>query len=246
MSFAITVDEDEKITEFFKDNNFYQIPFYVKEDTTTDINNVELDVSFDGYDIMDGDFVATLPQVLFELNYSGNFPYNDTTVVTFSLDNRRIAYSEMTIDYDTINKIVSYKYEPELDNGKHYLKVIRKPLSVGDSGENLYEKLFTVSNELKAVDIYNFPNPASNVTNFTFRLAKIPEELDIKIYTVAGRLIKSFELQSYDLKADINKIYWDLTDQDGDKIANGVYLYKIILRDKDKVEHYTQKLAIVR
>ena len=44
----------------------------------------------------------------------------------------------------------------------------------------------------------------------------------------------------------INKIHWDLTDQDGDKIANGVYLYKIILRDQDKVEHYTQKLAIVR
>ena len=246
MAFAITIDGTNIIPEFFEDNNFYRVPFYVKKDTSTNIVSAKLNVKFDGFDILDGDFVADKPQVTFELNYSGNFPYDDTTVVKFILDNKTIAYSEMNVDYDTINSIISYQYEPELNNGKHYLKATRKPLYVGDTGETLYEKLFTVSDELKAVDIYNYPNPASEETNFTFRLAKVPESLDIRIYTVAGRLVKIFKLKNYDLKADINKIYWDLTDEDGDKIANGVYLYKITLRSGNKIEHYTEKLAIVR
>lgn len=244
MAFSISVDEDEKITEFFKDNNYYQIPFYVKKDTVTNINSAEIDVKFDGFEIMDGDFVTNSPQILFELNYTGNFPLEDTTAIRFTLDNKQIYYSQMNIDYDTVNRTIEYTYEPDLGDGQHYLRVTENHLLIDDSFG--LDKLFTVSNELKALDIYNFPNPASEETDFTFRLARVPEELDIKIYTVAGRLIKIFELQSYDLKADINKIHWDLTDQDGDKIANGVYLYKIILRDQNKVEHYTQKLAVVR
>lgn len=244
MAFSITVDEEEKIREFFKDNNFYQIPFYVKKDTTTNINSAEIDVKFDGFEILDGDFVTNTPQILFELNYIGNFPLEDTSAIRFTLDSKRVYNSQMNIDYDTVNRRITYKYEPQLDDGQHYLRVTEHHELIDDNFG--IDKQFTVSNELKALDIYNFPNPASDETDFTFRLARVPEELDIKIYTVAGRLIKVFELQSYDLKADINKIHWDLTDQDGDKIANGVYLYKIILRDRDKVEHYTEKLAIVR
>lgn len=244
MAFSITVDEEEKITEFFKDNNFYQIPFYVRKDTVTSINSAEIDVKFDGFEIINGDFVTSSPQILFELHYSGNFPLEDTSAIRFTLDNKQVYNSQMNIDYDTVNRTVSYSYEPELEDGDHYLRVTENHLLIDDSFG--IDKLFTVSNELKAVDIYNFPNPASDVTDFTFRLTKVPEELDIKVYTVAGRLIKTFELQSYDLKADLNKIHWDLRDQDGDKIANGVYLYKIILKDNDKVEHFTQKLAVVR
>jgi len=245
MAYSITVDEQNKITEFFKDNNYYEIPFYVKKDTTVNVNTTEINVKFDGFEIMDGDFVSNQPTILFELNYSNNFPVGDTTAVVFTLDNKRVYTSKMNVDYDTINKTISYLYEPELEDGQHYLKVTGKPDIITDNSFGI-DKLFTVSNKLKAVDIYNFPNPASDETDFTFRLAKVPESLDIKIYTIAGRLIKIFELQSYELKTDINKVHWNLKDEDGDKIANGVYLYKVILRDQDKVEHYTQKLAIVR
>jgi len=245
MAYSITVDEQNKITEFFKDNNYYEIPFYVKKDTTVNVNTTEINVKFDGFEIMDGDFVSNQPTILFELNYSNNFPVGDTTAVVFALDNKRVYTSKMNVDYDTINKTISYIYEPKMEDGQHYLKVTGKPDIITDNSFGI-DKLFTVSNKLKAVDIYNFPNPVSDETDFTFRLAKVPESLDIKIYTIAGRLIKIFELQSYELKTDINKVHWNLRDEDGDKIANGVYLYKVILRDQDKVEHYTQKLAIVR
>lgn len=49
-------------------------------------------------------------------------------------------------------------------------------------------------------------------------------------------------------KAGLGEIrpYGDGRDEDGDVLANGVYLYKVIMKDGDKSEEVTQKLAIVK
>jgi flagellar hook assembly protein FlgD len=83
-------------------------------------------------------------------------------------------------------------------------------------------------------------------SHFTFKLTQIPEEIKIKIFTIAGRLVKELKLSSADLKYDFNKIYWNGRDADGDILANGVYLYKVIMKAGDKTEDVTQKLDIVR
>ena len=142
------------------------------------------------------------------------------------------------MEYDTINHTIKSTYQPSLENGDHFLRV------AGDSFS--LDKYFEVSNELKIVDLYNYPNPFAENTSFTFKLTRVPEEVVIKIYTVAGRLIKNIFLRSSDLKTDFNKIEWDGRDEDGDRIANGVYIYKVILKDPSESESYTQKLAVVR
>ena len=108
------------------------------------------------------------------------------------------------------------------------------------------EKQFRVSNEVKLLDVYNYPNPTSGETHFTFKLTQIPDEIKIKIYTIAGRLIKEINIPPTDLKYDFNKIFWDGRDEDGDIPGNGVYLYKVILTAGEKTEKVIQKLAIVR
>ena len=99
---------------------------------------------------------------------------------------------------------------------------------------------------MKLLDVYNYPNPTSGETHFTFKLTQIPDEVKIKIYTIAGRLIKEINIPSTDLKYDFNKIFWDGRDEDGDFPGNGVYLYKVILTAGKKTEKVIQKLAIVR
>jgi flagellar hook assembly protein FlgD len=74
----------------------------------------------------------------------------------------------------------------------------------------------------------------------------LPDELKIYIYTIAGRLVKIITKNSSQLKYDFNTIYWDGRDEDGDLLANGVYLYKIIMKKGDKTDNIIQKLAIVR
>ena len=94
--------------------------------------------------------------------------------------------------------------------------------------------------------MYNYPNPTNGVTYFTFKLTQIPDEIKIKIYTIAGRLIKEIRTPRANLNYDFNKIYWNGRDEDGDEIANGVYLYKVILTSGDKTQNVIQKLAIVK
>jgi hypothetical protein len=78
--------------------------------------------------------------------------------------------------------------------------------------------------DLKVKNLVNYPNPFKDDTQFTFELTQ-SAEAEIKIYTVAGRLIRT--LRPGILPAGYNQVYWDGKDADGDGLANGVYLYKI-------------------
>ena len=59
-------------------------------------------------------------------------------------------------------------------------------------------------------------------------------------------LVKTIKLKSKELNYDFNRIYWDGRDQDGDLLANGTYLYKVILHSGNTTKNVIQKLAIIR
>ena len=73
-----------------------------------------------------------------------------------------------------------------------------------------------------------------------------PVDVDIKIYSVAGRLIRNLEAKN--LAENFIKVDWDGRDQDGNQIANGAYLYKLIVKSTDGAfnKSVLGKLAIVR
>jgi hypothetical protein len=245
--FDISIDPDNKIVELYKDNNSYQIPFYIRQDTTiTSINEATLAVSFDGIDIIDGDFISPTPEINIILKYPTWFPIGDTTAVEFYLNNNPINYSQLEINYDTVNRTITYSYNPALSDGEHVLRVYGQNIIGNIESMPGYEKLFMVANDLRLVDVYNYPNPFTESTHFTFRLSQIPDELRIKIYTIAGRLIKEISKNSSELTFDFNKIFWDGRDADGDIIANGTYFYKFIVKLNDRTETITEKLVIAR
>jgi flagellar hook assembly protein FlgD len=68
----------------------------------------------------------------------------------------------------------------------------------------------------------------------------------INIFTLTGRKIKEIKLSSSDLQNDFNRIYWDGKDEDGEVLANGVYLYKLISIKDNKSVTSINKLAIIR
>jgi flagellar hook assembly protein FlgD len=74
----------------------------------------------------------------------------------------------------------------------------------------------------------------------------VPDELKIRIFTIAGRLIKEIVKKSNELNYDFNRIYWNGRDEDGDILANGVYLYKIIMKKGNKTDTFINKIAILR
>lgn len=85
--------------------------------------------------------------------------------------------------------------------------------------------------ELALEGVLNYPNPFNprrEHTTFTFSLNQ-SATVSIKIYTVAGRLIKTIEdvpgVDGFNYFQEGLK--WDGRDEVGDPVANGVYFYKI-------------------
>jgi hypothetical protein len=111
------------------------------------------------------------------------------------------------------------------------------------------ETYFEVSStdELRISDVFTYPNPFRDGTEFTFRQnLRSPLTVTVKIYTVAGRLIQILDAAA---SGDpFVRVPWDGRDRDGDAIANGVYLYKIVATTGDGrfTSEALGRLAVVR
>jgi hypothetical protein len=247
LSFLISIDEPEKLLEIFEDNNIYEIPFYVIKDTTvSSVTETSITALFDGVEILDGDFVSASPLIDISLHYPIWFPINDTSAVEFYLNTNRINYDQFKINYDTVNRIANYQFSPALSDGDYSFRIYGVDIDGRMQSQPGFEKYFNVQNKLEALNVYNYPNPFSEKTYFTFVLTQLPEDLRIKIFTVAGRLIREIKLTSTQLNVGFNRIEWDGRDEDNDNLANGVYLYKLITTDAENSFSITQKLVIAR
>ncbi|MFI5145103.1 MAG: type IX secretion system sortase PorU, partial [Ignavibacteria bacterium] len=116
------------------------------------------------------------------------------------------------------------------------------------NNSSIVELYFTVASSvsLQVLNIYNIPNPFKDNTVFTFQ-HNYPDPINakIKIYTVAGRLIK--EIDRYNISEKFVSIPWDGHDADGDRLSNGVYIYKLTVETgKGNSIVNTGKLAVLR
>jgi len=245
IQFNIAADPENKILEFFKDNNIYSVPVFVKPNNKP----ASLKLSFNGNDIINGDYISPNPEINIELTDLSLIPISDTTFVKMYLNNKIVPYknnSSVKYSFSSVNPKYIINYTPHLADGNYIFKVVGKNASGRTIDTSGIVRTFSVKNDLQLMDVYNYPNPFKDETCFTFKLTQIPDELKIKIFTLAGRMIKEFSLTSVELKYDFNRIYWNGRDTDGDLASNGVYLYKVISRKGGETIQTIQKLAIVR
>jgi len=98
------------------------------------------------------------------------------------------------------------------------------------SAETFFE--VSSSDNLTITDVFPYPNPFADATAFTFRHNQNGTlDVEVKVYTIAGRLVQS--LQQTSTGDRMVRLPWDGRDRDGDVLANGVYLYKLIVRTVD-------------
>jgi hypothetical protein len=101
--------------------------------------------------------------------------------------------------------------------------------------------------KLTVQNVYNYPNPFRQETVFTFQHNQsVPIDVQIKIYTVAGRMIA--ELKEYSITDRFVRIPWNGIDADGDRIGNGVYFYKVLAQttDGEYASEVVGRLAVIR
>jgi hypothetical protein len=184
----------------------------------------------------DGDLVGQSPLLIIDLfdesgiNISGGVGHrfqawidNDVNSIDLSsyYKGTTDSYKEGTTEYELSN----------LSNGNHTIKV--KSFDVFNNSSTS-EINFKVSSQdgLSVQNVLNYPNPFSKSTKFTFEQNQdTPLDITIKIFTVSGRLIKT--IKEFGLTDHFIQIEWDGHDDDGDAIANGIYLYKVITKTQD-------------
>ncbi|MFC1501881.1 type IX secretion system sortase PorU [bacterium] len=151
----------------------------------------------------------------------------------------------LTLDGSEQEDITSYF---EYDEGSFLKGELLYPLTAIAEGEhNIFLKAWDNANnsttqslmfqviseeELRLENVLNYPNPFDYTTgtHFTFQL-NLDAEIEIKIFTVSGRLIK--QLDGIWGEPGFNMVPeegWDGRDDMGDELANGVYLYKVIAK----------------
>lgn len=245
-SFLISVDTSNRYEELFKDNNVFQTSFFIKPAIVTSITEDYINLTFDGQEIFNGDYVNNNPRIEAKIFVPTWFPISDTSSIKIYISNVAIPYISFdTINYDSVNRILTVVFNPKLSEGQHNFSLFTVNVNGQLENSPAIERFFNVTDNFRIENVYNYPNPFAGETYFTFKLTQIPDELSIKIFTVAGRLIKEINKSSSELNMDFNRIYWDGRDEDGDNIANGVYFYRIITKKDGTSEVVTQKLAKV-
>jgi flagellar hook assembly protein FlgD len=105
------------------------------------------------------------------------------------------------------------------------------------------------STKLALDHVLNYPNPFTTKTTFFFEHNKpcIGMNIQIQIYTVTGKIIKT--LESYKVCDGFRNtsIDWDGKDEFGDQLAKGVYVYRLKVRTDDgESTEKLERLVILR
>ncbi|MGI4760940.1 MAG: C25 family cysteine peptidase [Janthinobacterium lividum] len=208
-----------------------------------------LDVAIDGRHILDGELVAPRPVIAIQLKDEDRLrlitdasfftiflkrPDGTTTPVNvngadvhFSVDNS--AGSLARLDY-------SPGLSQPLPDGTYTLSVQGRDASNAAAGTINYEVKFTVVNESKISNVYPYPNPVTSKAKFVFTVTgqELPRNMKIQIMTLTGRVVREIfmsELGPLHIGNNVTDYAWDGTDQYGDRLANGTYLYRVSVDD---------------
>lgn len=211
-----------------------------------------IDVYFDGTRIQNGDLVSSQPIILIEIRDENQFLLlNDTSMYQLSLrypdgSSELLSYQDDRIEFipatsNSDNK-ASVTFQPILSlDGTYELRIQARDRSNNASGRLDLIKEFEVINEQRIANVFNYPNPFTSSTQFVYTLTgnAPPAQLRIQVMTVSGRVVRDIDLAAEEqLKIGTHRTQftWDGTDEYGDELANGVYLYRVIASDDNGAE----------
>lgn len=145
----------------------------------------------------------------------------------------------------------------DLEAGRHTLSVRAWDVL---NNSNAADLSFSIANDevLDVFNVYNYPNPMNRETRFIFEHNQppgTPADVQIRIYTLSGRPIRTIHsdeaLPEGVLGSGPLVVHWDGKDDDLDRPATGIYLYRIrVAIDRPggdrQVSEHVEKLAIIR
>ena len=238
----VNINPDFDQPEQYLFNNFGFRSFYVKPDSLNPI----MDVTFDGVHILNRDIVSSKPHILIKLKDEAKWMIlTDTSSLTVKIRYpngtlRRFYFSNDTLRFTPAGPAPNTDNTAAIDflpyfaeDGDYELIVSGKDMSNNQAGTMEYRVGFQVINTPMISNMLNYPNPFTSSTAFVFTLtgSDVPQNIKIEIMTITGKIVREItkdELGPLHIGRNITEFKWDGTDQYGQKLANGIYLYRVV------------------
>ena len=122
----------------------------------------------------------------------------------------------------------------QLAPGKHQITVNAWDIS-NNSAEASIEFIIADGELGKLENVFAYPNPFSEHVNFSFQhdLDENELNLQINIYDLYGKLVKTLTNDTFAARYSANTANWDFRTNFGSNLPNGIYLFDVILRSTD-------------
>ncbi len=239
----LTLNPADDQAEVVRFNNFLVADLGVSVDQVAP----DLKVYYDGRRIRDGELVSGKPEILIQVRdespyrrlddssaYLVQLLHPDGTRETIRMADSRVDFIPAPADGENMAEVY---FRPELlQDGPYTLVVQASDRSKNAAGRLEYRQSFEVINQQLITNVLTYPNPFTTQTSFVYTLtgSTPPDMFRIQIMTVSGRVVRDIDLLAYEaisVGTHQTDFKWDGTDEYGDLLANGVYLYRVITSD---------------
>lgn len=236
----VEINPNNAQPEQYHFNNILFKELFVKPDNY----NPLLDITFDGVHILNKDIVSAKPHILVNLKDESRFmALSDTAYIKVQVrfpdgslrtyhfgDSMHFTPANLSTGNNTAT-IDFLPYFPE--EGEYELIVSGRDVVGNTAGAIDYHVTFTVISKAMISNLLNYPNPFSTSTAFVFTItgSEVPQNMRIQILTITGKVVREItidELGPLHVGRNITEFKWDGTDMYGAKLANGVYLYRVL------------------
>ncbi|MBL7701257.1 MAG: hypothetical protein JNM14_03325 [Ferruginibacter sp.] len=226
-------------------NNVLYKNLFVKADNF----NPLLDVTFDGVHILNKDIVSAKPHILISLKDENRFlSLSDTAYIKVQVrfpdgslrtyhfgDSLRFTPANLSTGNNsaTIDFTPYFPEDPNDPEPIYELIVSGRDVIGNTAGAIEHHVSFKVISKSMISNLLNYPNPFTTSTAFVFTVtgSEVPQNMRIQILTITGKIVReitSSELGPIHVGRNITEFKWDGTDMYGAKLANGVYLYRVL------------------
>jgi flagellar hook assembly protein FlgD len=234
---------------YFYNNTLTLAPYTVSDGNVPPI----LDVAVDGRHLLNGDIVSPTPSISIQLKDEDKLRHiKDVSAFTVLLQKPGQATAtlvstdrnpelQFTVDSTSqAGSVARLDYQPgkttKLDEGMYTLQVQGRDRSSNAAGTQTYQVKFEVVKASTITNVYPYPNPVTSKARFVFTVTgqELPRDMKIQIMTLTGKVVREIfmnELGPLHIGNNITDYAWDGTDQYGDRLANGTYLYRVSLND---------------
>jgi hypothetical protein len=219
------------------------------------VQGPEMNVFLNDENFASGGITGESPMLIVKLNdehgvntVGNGIGHNITATLTNNGEVQKIdlnEYYESTLDSYQSGEI-KYPFA-KLAAGKYTLSI--KAWDVfNNSSEKTTEFTVLDSKNFSIDKVYNYPNPFTTTTGFQFEHNRPGDNLSvmIQVFSVSGRLVKTIQQEVGNSGSRVANITWDGKDEYGDKLARGVYVYRLKAKASNgNIADQYQKLVIL-